>query len=310
VKWYADKAMSEFKFACSVCGQHITADSSHSGGQLDCPTCYQKLVIPQAPTSSDPKFIITASQVGKPRPIKTDAAGNFIPPVAGKSGPIVMAVLVLLLGGLGAAGYVFRHKLFPDKQPPPAQAQPGGVAVKKAPVVTPMTVYAVPTNFAWTLDLSQASPPETPAAGQIHGKGFSCERAILQGGTLNLRQGASGLADLGLSVHFFATLGEELSGKTIEIAPDRAPPVPKVVLRWKNELGKAVTRNINDGYALKVTFAEAAAGRIKGKLYLCAPDEDKSFAAGSFDAEIRKPTPPKPKQPKTPKSKAPRPVPQ
>ena len=221
-----------------------------------------------------------------------------------------MAVLVLLLGGLGAAGYFFRHKLFPDKKPPPAPSISENGPAKKPPVAPPMTVYAVPTNFVWTLDLSQAEPPETPAAGRIHHQGFSCERAILQGGTLNLRQGSSGPADLGLSIRFFATLGEELSGKTIEIAPDRAPPVPKVVLRWKNDQGKAVTRNIDDGYALKVAFAAADSGRIKGKLYLCAPDEDQSFVAGSFDAEIRKPPVPKPKKPKAPKPKAPKQVPQ
>ena len=48
----AAEAMSEFKFACPVCGQHITADSSTSGGQIECPTCFQKIVVPQAPASA------------------------------------------------------------------------------------------------------------------------------------------------------------------------------------------------------------------------------------------------------------------
>src|ERR1051326_1557644 len=61
--------MSEFKFACPVCGQHITADSSNSGGQIECPTCFQKIVVPQAPTNPDSKFILSAAQVGKPRPV-------------------------------------------------------------------------------------------------------------------------------------------------------------------------------------------------------------------------------------------------
>ena len=43
------EAMSEFKFACPVCGQHITAGSSASGSQIVCPTCFQKIVVPQAP---------------------------------------------------------------------------------------------------------------------------------------------------------------------------------------------------------------------------------------------------------------------
>src|ERR1051325_7910268 len=50
-------AMSEFKFACAVCGQHITADSEIAGSQLQCPTCFRKIVVPQAPSAADPKFI-------------------------------------------------------------------------------------------------------------------------------------------------------------------------------------------------------------------------------------------------------------
>ena len=54
------QSMSEFKFACPVCGQHITADSANSGGQLECPTCFRKIVVPQAPEAADPKFILAA----------------------------------------------------------------------------------------------------------------------------------------------------------------------------------------------------------------------------------------------------------
>src|SRR5712672_2412427 len=72
------KPMSEFKFACPVCGQHITADSSTSGGQLECPTCFRKIVVPQAPTAGDSKFIISAAQVAKPRP--ASATSTSLPP--------------------------------------------------------------------------------------------------------------------------------------------------------------------------------------------------------------------------------------
>src|SRR5512138_451636 len=58
--------MSEFKFACPVCGQHITADSSSSGTHLDCPTCFQKIVVPQAPIA-DSKLILSASRPSQKR---------------------------------------------------------------------------------------------------------------------------------------------------------------------------------------------------------------------------------------------------
>ena len=168
-----------------------------------------------------------------------------------------------------------------------------------------MTVYPIPTNINWTLDLTNAIFPETVAAGSIHRSGFKCEKATLQGGNLTLRQGRSGAPDLGVTIVFFAQQGEDLSGKSIDIAPDRMPPLPRVTLRWKDELDKAVNRNIASGYALKAVFGEAASGRMPGKIYICLPDDAKSFVAGTFDAEIRKPSPPKVKKPKVPKAARP-----
>lgn len=168
-----------------------------------------------------------------------------------------------------------------------------------------MTVYPVPTNTDWTLGTTNAVVPEENAGGRIHGHGFSCERATLQGGSLTLRQGASGPADLGVTIAFFAQAGEELSGKSVEVLPDKAPPNPKVTVRWKNDQGKAATHSYSEGYLLRITFSDAANGRISGKLYLAVPDEEKSFVAGSFNADIRKPAPPKSKTPKKPKAPKP-----
>jgi outer membrane lipoprotein-sorting protein len=41
--------MAEFKFACPQCGQHIQCDSGYSGAQINCPSCQQSIVVPQAP---------------------------------------------------------------------------------------------------------------------------------------------------------------------------------------------------------------------------------------------------------------------
>jgi len=81
--------------------------------------------------------------------------------------------------------------------------------------------------------------------------------------------------------------------------------LPKIVLIWKDDQQKPVRRNISNGYALKVAFGEAASGRIPGKIYISLPDENKSFVAGTFNAEIRKPAPPKSKQPATQKATRP-----
>ena len=121
-----------------------------------------------------------------------------------------------------------------------------------------------------------------------------------------MRQGKSWPPDLGVTIQLVAKQGEELSGKTVDIPADRTPPVPQVILRWRDQQQEPITHNIkNGGYALKVIFGDAANGRMPGKLYISLPDDDKSFIAGTFDAEIRKPPPPKkkaaPRQPPAPK---------
>jgi hypothetical protein len=280
--------MSEFKFACPVCGQHITADSSNSGGQLECPTCFQKLIIPQAPSSKDPQLIISATQVGKPRPAPTNGTAGFVP-AKEHSGLLMSIALAVVLVGAGAAAYVFRDKIFHSFRP---QQVSDGPAKPAAP---PPAEYPVPTNISWNLELSNLTIPDEKAVGSIHGSGFFCESATLQGGQLTLRQGRSGPADLGITIKLFAQQGEELSGKTIQISADREPPLPKVTLRWKDDQQQARTRSINDGYAMKLAFGQADKGRMPGRIFICLPDEEKSFVAGTFEARIRKPSPPKPR---------------
>src|SRR5438874_2386818 len=104
--------MSEFKFACPVCGQHITADSTTSGAQIECPTCFQKIVVPQAPASGSPNLILSASQVAKPRP--RTAVGSFFEPLqaAPRQSIFAAVALLLVLSAAGATVYAFRGKIF------------------------------------------------------------------------------------------------------------------------------------------------------------------------------------------------------
>jgi hypothetical protein len=295
--------MSEFKFACPVCGQHLTADSSTSGGQLECPTCFQRIVVPQAPTSADTKFILSASQVAKPRPVSTDtAASSGLTQRSSNRGSWAAAVaLVVVVLAAGAAVYVFRGRIF---RPAPVAVRTNAPASSPTAPIVLNTAYPVPTNINWTLDLTNAVAPDSVAAGRIHGSGFLCEKAVLRGGLLTLSQGEKSPWDLAMTLHLFARQGEELSGKTVEIAPDR-PRAPRVVLRWKDEQQQPASETIASGYALKLAFGQATNSHITGQIYLCLPDDSKSFVAGTFDAEIRKPPPPKSGAPKPPRRKPP-----
>jgi hypothetical protein len=55
--------MSEFKFSCPNCGQHIQGDERWSGRQINCPACQQPLVVPslgapviETPTAAGPRM--------------------------------------------------------------------------------------------------------------------------------------------------------------------------------------------------------------------------------------------------------------
>jgi hypothetical protein len=301
----AGQAMSEFKFACPVCGQHITVDSGSSGQQIDCPTCYRKIVVPQAPASHATKLILSAAQVGKTRPSSADAYSQLGPLHApSRHLPLwVFVMLVLLLGVAGAALYVYRDRIVQALRKPASAATNAG---PQETATNPLnTTYPVPTNITWSLDLTNADFPEAIATGCIHGSGFYCERASLRGGLLSLSQGKAWPWDLSVALNLYARRGEELSGWTINIDSARTK-APKVVLHWKDSSQQPTTETITSGYALRLVFGQATNGRIPGKIYICLPDATRSVVAGTFDAQIRKPevqqsappTPPTPPKPK------------
>ena len=83
--------MSEFKYACPVCGQHVICDSSQAGSVLECPTCFQKITVPQAPASDEQKFIITGTKVGAAGPKVLE--GDSSPVRTRKTMPWVAALI-------------------------------------------------------------------------------------------------------------------------------------------------------------------------------------------------------------------------
>lgn len=102
--------MSEFKFACPVCGQHMMCDESHGGSVMECPTCFQKIVAPQAP-APDAKFILTGSKyTEKTIPASLANATDQFKAPARTTFPIwLFLFIVLLLAGAGT--YFFGGKL-------------------------------------------------------------------------------------------------------------------------------------------------------------------------------------------------------
>jgi hypothetical protein len=259
--------MSDLKFACPVCGQHITADSSFSGGKLECPTCFRKIIIPQAPTSADTKFILSASEADRPRPPMPEALAPRGPsPTRPGSRPmaLVLATTAVMLGCAVGAAVLW------------------GVISKPNP-----------KRVKWKSDLRTTALPSHAVIGRIHGGIFVCNRALLQGGNLTLSQGTNWAVASEITLRLPVRQGEELSGRTIEVTADQRPPIPQVTLAYakQGQPGTARQDFNRGGYAMKLVFGQAANGRLPGRIYICLPDPEKSVVAGAFEAEIRRPGP-------------------
>ncbi len=267
--------MRDFKFACPVCGQHITADAAASGGQLSCPTCFRKIVVPQAPASEDTKLILSAAHAPEVPQTSVEAAVRRQKHPSQNLFSLLSASALLLLTAMVVLGlFAFRDRLFRNRR---------ATAEAEAPQVQPSQ-----SDSGWVPSLADAAIPEAPVSGSLHGTNFTCQQATLQGGRLTLAQGNTWPPELGLTIFFYVQESEKLFGKSLEVAPDRAPPLPRVVLRWRNEQLQAVTRTIHSGYALRLSFGKPAQGRLPGRLYIALPDPERSVLAGTFDAEIRK----------------------
>jgi DNA-directed RNA polymerase subunit RPC12/RpoP len=295
--------MSEFKFACPVCGQHITADSDAAGSQLECPTCFRKIVVPEG-RSSDPKFVIAASEANKPRPQSTPVPSDHpAAPSPKYAVPVSMVLLVILICAAGTTLFVVRGKIFRSSASNGDDAAPAVPAVVEnpPPVVPPAPEAPAPPPSLWTLDLTNATFPSNTVYGNIRGQPFTCERAILQGAALTLRHGpAYGQADLAVNITFFVDQPARLAGHRILMTTNNTG-APRVILRWKDGQ-QMVSETFTAGYAMKLELGALSPGGLPGRIFLCLPDASNSWVAGVFNAEIRKP--PQPKAPKPPKRRS------
>ena len=281
--------MSEFKYACPVCGQHIKCDSSQSGTTMECPTCFQKITAPQAPKTDDPKFIITGTKVGeRPIPAAVADSGAAPTPIPEKSfpGPAIIFIVLFCVAAVGL--FAFHGKIFKSTggQGAPGTS-PSQKPVKPPPPPKPVVVAPPANDTNWMLDLAAVTIPDSTAAGRVHGRDFICDRAILQGGTLTLR----GATDLGATINFGGVLPEALAGQSINVATN-AEKAARVILRWKED-NLSLRENFTNGYALRIEFGLLDNNHLPGKVYLCMPDAEKSYLLGTFTVEVRKPKPKK-----------------
>ncbi|HTR42312.1 MAG TPA: hypothetical protein VMH87_11915 [Pseudomonadales bacterium] len=283
--------MSEFKYACPVCGQHIKCDSSQSGTQMECPTCFQKIIVPQAP-SEEQKFILTGTKVGGERPLpKTPNMDTVTHAPAKNISGIVVVIIIFLFIGI-AVGFVYRGTIFKKPAPPESTNSPATLTQDSASAPAPPApkkelpqMVAPPSNDTnWTLNLKGWKIPDATASGRVEGEDFICQHAYFQNGYLNLRNG-----DWGVIISFSGATPQALAGKSLNVSTNAAAAA-RVSLRWK-EGDQVMRESFTNDYAMLLNFKSIENNSLSGNIYLCTSDEKKSYVAGTFNAEIRKSKP-------------------
>ena len=160
--------MSEFKFSCPSCGQHILCDDGFSGTQINCPTCQQAITVPPAPRAT-----AAPRAIGTRQSTSIAAAGQRFPgagaPPKKKSGAlkVVLSVTAAVAGvAIGFFGVQFALHQFGAGKPkgnpaarvtaPTATAavQALSILVKVHSAYTNMTSVTADDTVTLFLDLS------------------------------------------------------------------------------------------------------------------------------------------------------------
>jgi hypothetical protein len=156
---------------------------------------------------------------------------------------------------------------------PPAEPVRPVAAVVNSPAVEPVTT-------GWSSDINMVSFPDQPVDGKLHGMDFNLKSAILHAANLRLT------AESGLELEILG-LDEPAEGQSYQIQPADAGANPHVKLTW-NEDGVVQSATFAKGYGMKLQFGLAKNRRVSGKIYLCLPDNSKSWVAGTFELRLPK----------------------
>lgn len=267
--------MSDFKFACPVCGQHLTAAPGNSGDTIECPTCFRALVVPQAPSFPEGKLIMSAVLVGKPRP--TQAALVPAAPPSQKDKRLGIAAGLLIGGLLCALGFaLFGERLWRNTSRAVSESE-----------LRFQERLRNPTVPVWTLDPRAVRVASKPMTGIIRGQPFTCEKAFLRGNHLVFRQGTGSPPALAMIISMHSPVTNSLH---IKFTPGSPAPHPQVVVRGKDERGHSSSQAYKSGSMIHLALEFGPANTFSGHAYVAAPDDARSFVSGTFQGEVVHPS--------------------
>ena len=165
--------MSEFKFVCPVCHQPIKCESWRNNSMMECPSCFQRIIVPPAPADDNVELIITGSKAHKrmaSRP-ETNLGGPSAPSLPVKNFPVAGIAFVILLCAVIVIAFVYRGKIFKSA---PTEATPAATSVptEAAPTATSVPAEAAPEATAEQITLKAVKVDSAETVAQ-DGKGVN-----------------------------------------------------------------------------------------------------------------------------------------
>lgn len=209
------------------------------------------------------------------------------------AGLIIGYAMLILTVTAGVGALIFRTAIKQMYQPA-QQAQQATSAKSSTPGDNPFLPTVADTNEAasavplvetnqpgWTLDVMAAPFPDQPVSGTLHGADFTGKRILWRNGDLKINSTVAGAS---LTIH---GLGATLANRSYEFQPAADTNAPAVEITWSDG-GESQSETFSNGYALKLQFAKAVKRKVRAQIYLCLPDDDKSYVAGTFVVTLPK----------------------
>ena len=236
------------------------------GRTTECPSCFKKLTVPQAPTDSGTKLIITASLADSRRASIADApvpVPQRVAEVASK-GPLIYILLALLTI---LVAVILLLSLENNGWGPS-----GGPS-------NPLQL--------WTDQTHELKLFDTPVVGRLNKWDFALTSASWRDTTLILQQDEGEPEALSLRITFPLQAGELVPGKNFRFGPNSPSSGTSLRIVWKNERGNEESQTVRSEWILWIEFDEVSQTTVGGRIHVCVLDADRSWMAGRFSAANR-----------------------
>ena len=320
---------NEITFTCLSCNQRIVCDASESGRGMLCPSCGANLTVPHKmdemrapePTPQDeiPAPIVHRTSTLAVASLVCSLSSWVIcigwipgiicghlaryairrnPALTGKglatAGLIISYATLIFTVGLSAIILTMGVQNVMEALKSTKEQELSGT---NQPAYTPTTQIQTQTQPntteqaqsgsgpGWTMDVKDAQIPAAPVTGEIHGSTFECKRAMY-----NIKNGNIRFLSADGTYLLIHDVGTSIENNSFEFPSASVSDPLKMEIGWKEE-GQNQTESFQNGYAMELKFGAVRKRKVQGQIYLCLPDDAKSYIAGTFTVVLPKPKP-------------------